>query len=78
MNNRTLVVSVKQTCYICPSLWVGQTDTGGEVSVRFRWGHLRVRVNDKTVFTFETGDGLDGIAEPRFSIAKARYTKEVL
>lgn len=38
------IVRLEQTCGACPSQWEGETDAGAAVYVRFRSGHLDVRV----------------------------------
>lgn len=34
----------RKTCSACPSQWEGRTDNDRPVYVRYRWGHLSVRV----------------------------------
>ena len=49
------------TCEACPSQWEGITDDGQEVYIRYRWGHLSVRVNGAEIFSRQIGDGFDGV-----------------
>lgn len=52
--------TLTQTCCACPSQWSGTTIDGKEVYVRYRWGHLRVDLNDVPVFSKDVGDDYDG------------------
>lgn len=54
------VVSITQTCSMCPSQWEGKTDKGDEVYIRFRWGCLRLDINGETEYENQASDGLDG------------------
>ena len=38
------------TCGACPTSWEGMTNEGKSVYARYRWGHLRVEINDEIVF----------------------------
>jgi len=48
--SKVKVVSVEQTCFGCPSSWVGKTAEGQEVYARYRWGFLRVMLGEEEVF----------------------------
>ena len=50
-----IVIAVTQTWCACPNTYTGKTDDGSTVYVRYRWGHLSVRVQPAGV-----DDGLDG------------------
>jgi hypothetical protein len=39
----------------CPSQWEGTTESGNKVYVRYRWGNLRVEINNKTLLTLKPG-----------------------
>jgi hypothetical protein len=52
-----------RTCSACPSQWEGRTTDGQEVCIRYRWGRLRVVVNDRTVFRKDIGDSLAGVID---------------
>jgi hypothetical protein len=64
------VVELQRTCIACPSQWEGRTDDGRAVYVRYRWGHLSVRVgkditaavrNRDEVFNAVVGHSYDGL-----------------
>jgi hypothetical protein len=44
------VTEVEQTCFGCPSSWNGKTADGKEIYARYRWGYLRVMVDEEVVF----------------------------
>ncbi len=44
----------------CPSQWEGEAEDGREVFVRFRWGKIRVYLDDEVVFEKQITDGADG------------------
>jgi len=54
------LVYLDKTCNACPSQWEGRTYENDTVYIRYRFGTLRVDVNDKTVYSKELGSGLDG------------------
>jgi len=49
------VSEVVRTCHACPSQWEGTTSEGQHVYVRYRWGFLRVDVDNETVFAKQIG-----------------------
>lgn len=53
------VKEIQQTCGACPAQWEGETDTHERVYVRYRWGVLRVDINDRTVFQEFLGEDQD-------------------
>jgi hypothetical protein len=61
--SKVRVAEVKQSCSACPSSWVGKTDDGKEVYARYRWGFLRVTVNDEVVFGRQLRDDPPATAE---------------
>lgn len=50
-----VVSKLTKTCPASPAQWSGVTDKGEEVYVRYRWGYLRVEVNEETVFAKQIG-----------------------
>lgn len=59
------VTKLEMTCGACPSQWQGDTDDGRPIYVRYRWGHLRVEMDDtdEVVFEWSSGDNLDGVMD---------------
>lgn len=55
-----MVKRLERNCTACPSQWEGEGANGESLYIRFRWGCLRVEVNDRTVYEEEISDGLDG------------------
>jgi hypothetical protein len=49
------VSEVVRTCHACPSQWEGTTNEGKRVYARYRWGFLRVDVDDETIFAEQIG-----------------------
>lgn len=49
------VSEVVRTCHACPSQWEGTTSEGKRVYARYRWGFLRVDVDNETVFAKQIG-----------------------
>ena len=56
-----IVRALRQTSFSCPSEWVGVTTEGQEVYVRYRWGILRIDLDDNVFFQAEVGDPFDGV-----------------
>ncbi len=59
MKVKTLV----QTCEVCPSQWSGETTTGEEIYIRYRYGNLSVQLGGpggEFLFDETIGDQLDG------------------
>lgn len=50
------IASITQTCFGCPSQWEGKTEDGKYIYMRFRWGHLRLDINDETVASMDVGE----------------------
>lgn len=55
-----IIKSLEQTCFGCPSQWEGKTKCGKDIYIRYRWGHLRLDIDDNTEFELEHGDSFDG------------------
>ena len=57
-----LITKLIQTCGACPSQWYGKSiDDNGiehEIYIRYRWGYLRLDVNDNTTAGKDMGDPL--------------------
>lgn len=70
------VVEVEQTCFACPTSWVGKTDDSKEVYARYRWGYLCVTVDNETVYhRFHGKPDEDDLAD---SMLKAGWSDEVV
>ena len=52
---------LRQTCEACPSQWEGYTDKHEPVYIRFRWGYLFVKIDDKEIFGKKLGGEYDGV-----------------
>lgn len=48
------------TCGACPSQWEGVTDEGKRLYIRYRWGYLRIDLDDETIYGSQVGDEMDG------------------
>ncbi len=48
-------------CGGCPSDWEARDHLGREVYIRYRWGHLRVEIDQQVVWSVQHGDPLDGM-----------------
>lgn len=46
MKSPVIVSTIRSTCCACPSQWEGLTDDERVIYVRYRWGHLSVRVSE--------------------------------
>ena len=56
--NKTNIVWLKQTCIACPSQWEGKLSDGRMVYIRYRWGHLSIRISEKP--TDDIMEAVDG------------------
>ena len=54
------VKTLTQTCNACPSQWEGELTNGEELYIRYRWGYLSIRVNNKEIWGKTLGDDLNG------------------
>jgi len=70
------IKDIRQTCMACPSQWSGTTTDNEEIYIRFRWGILSVRIEDKVIFEEQISkDSLDGV----ISLDKVlKHTKNIL
>jgi hypothetical protein len=61
------LVSLEMTCNACPSSWKGQTEDGRRVYIRYRHGHLSVRLytgpQEEVVYEDDFGGELDGVLD---------------
>jgi hypothetical protein len=70
---RRKLISLTQTCAMCPSQWEGILDNGKHVYVRYRWGQITLRVGknldaaiDSRHYLFkQIGEDFDGILSSR-------------
>jgi hypothetical protein len=58
-------MTLRKTCEACPSQWEGTLADGTPVYVRFRWGHLSVKLNPWTkdttsILELNQGHGMEG------------------
>jgi hypothetical protein len=51
-----LLKRLKRTSVAAPSQWEGETTDGRSVYVRYRWGVLRVEIDDKQVVETDAGE----------------------
>jgi hypothetical protein len=64
------VSGIRRTCIACPAQWEGETESGN-VYIKFRWGHLSVRlgptieeaVGGGSIFEWDDADGHNGFME---------------
>ena len=54
------VKTLTQTCNACPSQWEGELTNGEKLYIRYRWGYLSIRVNNKEIWGNFIGSSLDG------------------
>jgi len=54
------VEQIENTCFACPSQWAGVGKNGEDIYIRYRWGMLKLYVNDKIITQKMLGDGYDG------------------
>lgn len=54
------VQSLEQTCGACPSQWEGKTAAGQDIYVRYRYGSLRLDIDEHTVMTWTRPDSQIG------------------
>jgi len=57
------IESIIQTCYAAPTIFDGKTESGETFYIRYRWGQLRLNVNDECIVVLEVGDSLDGVID---------------
>ena len=66
-----LLKELRQTCEACPSQWEGTTEDERPIYVRYRWGHLSIRIGNPgesieaavggaELVSEQLGDELDG------------------
>jgi len=54
------ITELKQTCTACPSQWEGKAEDNSHFYARYRWGTLRVELEQRVMITKQIGDDLDG------------------
>ena len=52
------IKELKQTCFACPSQWEGKLSDGRMIHIRYRWGHLSIRISEKP--TDDIMEAVDG------------------
>lgn len=68
------IKTIRQTCIACPTQYEGWTDDERPVYIRYRWGHLSIRVGEKdtdhntplsgeVVYSQQIGNKYDGFIE---------------
>ena len=72
ITNPIVVTKISSTCFACPSQWEGRTSDCRAIYVRYRWGHLSIRVSEpkdrrphaavmgQSVFEMDHGGRYDG------------------
>lgn len=55
------ILNFEQTCYACPSQWEGYTKDGERLYIRYRYGFLRMTLDNKEIYSAQHGDGWDGL-----------------
>lgn len=58
--SRVVVKRLWMTCEACPTQYEGETLTGQDVYIRYRWGTLRLDLDEVTVYEQEIGDEFHG------------------
>ncbi len=61
--NKPTVIQLEQTCFACPSAWMGRTVCDKELYIRFRWGCLSAYLNDDVIYSESISDELDGVID---------------
>ncbi|GAJ20753.1 unnamed protein product [marine sediment metagenome] len=80
------IIKLKRTCFACPAQWEGETSDKRAVYIRYRWGHLSIRLSEvggtvsdavggREIYGEEIGDGFDGLMD--FAELE-KLTREVL
>lgn len=64
--------TLEQTCGACPSQWEGKAETGEEIYIRYRWGVLRLDVNNTTVYQEAIGASMDGLIDEGLMLNRLR------
>lgn len=65
------ITKLRKTCEACPAQWEGEDSKGNPIYIRFRWGYLSIRqeekgedimsaIDGKEIFGEKLSDGLDG------------------
>ena len=53
-----LLRRLKRTTIAAPSQWEGETSDGRAVHIRYRWGTLRIEIDNEQVLETEAGEKL--------------------
>lgn len=66
------------TCGACPKTWNGITSDRKKVFVRYRWGNLRIEVDNQTVFFCKVDEETDEERQERHDGLRASFSEEVV
>ena len=55
------IKELTETCSACPKQFLGLTEDGQEVYIRFRYGTLRIDIGGSSIYHESVSDGLDGV-----------------
>ena len=72
------VKSITNTCSMCPSQWEGITLDGKKVYVRYRWGYLRVEVDDNQIYGKQLKNDSPSTEEHWQDLLEAGYSPETV
>lgn len=57
------ITSLERDCIACPTAWIGKTEEGEELYIRYRWGDLSIRYRDDSPsesYKISLGGAFDG------------------
>lgn len=60
---KMFMVRISDLGTVCPTQWVGKSNTGDDIYIRYRWGWLEVSVNQEVVHSQQHGDPYDGVMD---------------
>jgi biotin synthase-related radical SAM superfamily protein len=56
-----IIDKLQQTCSACPSQWEGKSRDGQDICIRYRWGCLRLDINNESIYRIQIGGEWGGI-----------------
>ena len=65
MIDNTVLKELEGSYSVCPSQWYGKTINDEDIYVRYRYGTLSVRKEDRVVFHKQIGDEFDGVMDTK-------------
>ena len=65
---KIILLNLIQIGFGCPSAWLADTITGSEIYIRYRYGTLRVYVDDEMVFNQQVGDTYSGVLDTKLML----------